>query len=168
MLKYTNNHAWVYPNTQTCTEHDGCKQLLIMKSHSTAIFLYMGCKICGLLFVNGSSSFEFFNLTSFIHCVFLAFFSPSHFILPMKQHKFDFKDGLDFENEIYVFSPRGRIKRLIILQQTRNIQVSSHSIIYIWLLFLLCSFMMTVSQDIFNICITCFVYEVRRKRYNIF
>lgn len=29
--------------------------------------------------------------------------------------------------------------------------------------FLLCSFMMTICQDIFNICITCLVYEVRRK-----
>ncbi len=34
---------------------------------------------------------------------------------------------------------------------------------YIWLLLLLFSCMMTISQDIFNIFITCVVYEVRRK-----
>lgn len=113
MLKYTNNHAWMCPNTQTCTQHDGCKQLLIMKSHSTAIFFYIyiyGLQNMWLAFVNGSSSFEFFSLISFIHCIFSAFFP--HCILPTKQHQFDFKDGLDFDivNEIYIFSPRGRIK----------------------------------------------------------
>lgn len=49
-------------------------------------------------------------------------------------------------------------KRLIIHKR-----VSFHSIIYILLLLLLCSCMMTIRQDIFNICITCVVYEVRRK-----
>lgn len=86
----------------------------------------------------------------------LFFFFTLHFTYI--QHKFDFEDGLDFDivNEIHIFGPRGRIKRLIIHFSKQEI-FKSH------LTPSSCSFMMTVSQDIFNKCITCFVYEVRRK-----
>lgn len=84
--------------------------------------------------------------------VVLFFYYSLHifsFLLHFKQHDvFDLTMGCILRKE----------KRLIIHKR-----VSFHSIISILLLLLLCSCMMTIRQDIFNICITCVVYEVRRK-----
>lgn len=52
----SHSHACMCHNAHTCTQNNGCKQLLNMKSHSTAIFIYKfkGCKtfVCWFAFIN--------------------------------------------------------------------------------------------------------------------
>lgn len=149
----------MYHNTQTCTQTTDASSCQLWSHTPQQPSLYTSKQfVCWLEFLTSSSSFDYFIFS--IHCVFRLLFTAFYpenntrslavwMILSLLMRRLWCKklnEKIDYPQQI----------RLIV-------EVSSHSITYIWLLLLLFSCMMTVSQDIFNICITCVVYEVRRK-----